>query len=551
MNHLKLAALSGVSGFLAAAVVHAQALPAPAQDVSAKSPAAATEPSPNTAQGNRESSSQANTAPQANTTPQASPLSASVAGSATPSVQQPVTSAGAPAFAPLTTGDSSRLVLNPPPPLPVDPTKPAAPPPPVPATSKWNLSLYGMVEFNIMRDSTQSLPDSGIGATPVARPGTYASEHARWHFTTRNSRFGMKVTAPDYEGVKTTAVLEMDFFGYTQGASEGGYMSNGTVRMRLANIKMETKYIDILVGQTYHMFAWMPFFYPCTSSFFPMPNMPFGRQPQVRLSKTIKTDAINIDLAGAAVRPPQRDSQMPDFQGGIKFGFNGWKGIHSLGAGSALLDPFSIGVSGVVRRFEVTEFGAASTRENRATGRAMSVGAFIPVIPASSVEDRGNALSLTGTFITGTGIGDLGGFVTAPAYPPTPAAANGTPGPAYTPNLDNGLVTYDASGQLHTLNWKGFNTGFQYYFPPSGKVWFAANYNQGESNNVTRYMSSATVASYSKNVVKKSQYADATLFIDIMPALRTGLLYGFYRQTYGDGVVAKNHRAEIAMYCYF
>ncbi|MGE5784632.1 MAG: hypothetical protein ACM3ZE_08570, partial [Myxococcales bacterium] len=405
MNHLILAALSGVSGFLAAAAVHAQTLPPQTPDVSPKPAVTDEQPSapPSDAPSNLQVAAAA---------PQAAPLSASVATSATQPAQQPVTAgAGATTAGSLGAGDSSRLVLTPPP-LPADLSKPAAPPPAVPATSKWNMSLYGMVEFNIMRDSTQSLPDSGIGSTPIARPGTYGAEHARWHFTTRNSRFGMKVNAPDYEGVKTTAVLEMDFFGYTQGASEGGMMANGTVRMRLANIKMETKYVDILVGQTYHMFAWMPFFYPCTSSFFPMPNMPFGRQPQVRLSKTIKTDPINIDLAGAAVRPPQRDSQMPDFQGGIKFGFNGWKGIHSLGAGSALLDPFSIGVSGVVRRFEVPEFVGASTRENRATGRAMSVGAFIPVIPAASVEDRGNAFSLTGTFITGTGIGDLGGFVT-------------------------------------------------------------------------------------------------------------------------------------------
>ncbi|HMA94881.1 MAG TPA: hypothetical protein VKP30_19455, partial [Polyangiaceae bacterium] len=132
---------------------------------------------------------------------------------------------------------------------------------------------------------------------------------------------------------------------------------------------------------------------------------------------------------------------------------------------------------------------------------------------------------------------------------PTPPAVNGAPATAYTANIDSGLITYDPNGKLHTLNWRGFNAGFQYYLPPSGKVWFAANYNQGESNNVTRYMGSAS--NYANKVVKKSQYADATLFIDIMPSLRTGLLYGYYRHTYGDGVVAKNHRAELAMYCYF
>lgn len=406
-----------------------------------------------------------------------------------------------------------------------------------------------MAEFDVMHDSTQSFPDSGIGGTAIKRDDTapYEAKHGRTHFTTRNSRLGFKTTAPEYQGIRASANLELDFFGVTTGASESTVMSNGTFRMRLAWVKLETDYVDILAGQTYHLFGSMPFFYPCTSSFFPMPNMAFGRQAQLRLSKTIKTDPINIDVGVAAVRPPQAAAEVPDLQAALKFGINGWKGIHSLGAGSALHDPLSIGVSGVTRQFRVNSFeGGAAKSAKTATGYGLSVDAFVPVIPASSLEDRGNALSVTGSFVMGTGIGDLGGFITAPAVPTLPNPTGATPAPTYAANVDNnGMVTYDAAGNLHTLNWTGYMVGAQYYLPPSGRAWIGVNYTHGESNNILNFGASPAA------VYKESRYMDATLFFDITPAARMALLYGNYHQVYGDGKTADNHREELSMYYYF
>lgn len=429
--------------------------------------------------------------------------------------------------------------------------KPAAPATAQFALSKWTLTIYGMAEFNVIRDSTQSFPDSGIGATLVKRDDLAPDEarHGRLQLTTRNSRLGFRAVAPEYMEMRPSAVVEMDFFGLIPpGTSESATLSSGTFRMRLANIKVETDHVDVLAGQTYHLFGWMPYFYPCTVSFFPMPNMAFGRQPQLRLSRTFKTDQVNIDVGAAAVRPPQSNSDFPDLQGGLKLGLNTWKGIHSLGAGSAIHDPLSIGVSGAFRRFRVNSLAAGPARSaNSADGYGISIDAFAPVIPASSVEKRANALSLTGSFVAGTGIGDLGGFISASPFPAPPNPSGETPPPAYVPNIDNGLVTYDVDGDLHTINWRSYMAGAQYYLPPSGRFYVAANYTAGRSNNITRYLT----AENRNRVVRRARYIDSSLFFDLTPAIRTALLYGYYRQTYGDGKVAENHRAELAAYCFF
>lgn len=152
---------------------------------------------------------------------------------------------------------------------PAEPAKPAAPAP-VPVTSKWSVTAYGMVEFDVMHDSTHSFGES-VGATVIQTDDTYAGTHGRTHFTARNARFGVRVHAPEYAGIKTTANLELDFFGsQAPNISEAAMVSSGTFRMRQAFIQAETDSVEVLIGQSYQLFGWQPFFSPATSSFFPV-----------------------------------------------------------------------------------------------------------------------------------------------------------------------------------------------------------------------------------------------------------------------------------------
>ncbi len=197
------------------------------------------------------------------------------------------------------------------------------PPPPAPAGltfsvgSKFATTLYGFVELDTMHDSTLSFTDlPGNGA--VARPGTYNGSHGRTTFGVRNSRIGFRFKGPDSDNIKTSALAEMDFLGNqplgapapggTPPVSEAAFFNNPTFRVRHFMLKMETPIVDVMAGQYWELFGWQSYFHPNTVELQGVPGQIYSRTPQLRLSKIIKTDAVNVEVAIAALRPPQRNS---------------------------------------------------------------------------------------------------------------------------------------------------------------------------------------------------------------------------------------------------
>jgi hypothetical protein len=176
---------------------------------------------------------------------------------------------------------------------------------------------------------------------------------------------------------------------------------------------------------------------------------------------------------------------------------------------------------------------------SKANGYGLSVDGFIPVIPIRSLEDKSNAFALTGSFVTGAGIGDLftGGLVGGMPFPrPT-----GTQGPYtgfYGANIDPGIIMYNAYGVLRVLKWTAFMAGFQYFLPiANGRVVLTGNYTQASSPNVTQTVG----GSYDDEVIagadptrtfRKAQYFDVNLFGDITPAIRVGLSWQRITQTF-------------------
>ncbi len=302
---------------------------------------------------------------------------------------------------------------------PAEAVKPASKDP-VPVTSKWKATIYGMAEFDIMHDSTQSFGES-VGATVIQREDTYAGSHGRTHFTARNSRFGVKVSAPEVSGIKATAMLELDFFGnQPPTVSEASLVSSGTFRLRQANIKVESDYVDLLIGQGYPLFGWQPYFFPAATSFFPVMNQVFGRMPQLRVGHNFKGDAASVELAAAVLKPPRARLEVPDMQAGLRVGFNGWKGITARRRRDAARPADARRVLAFFRKFRVNEHAAAPVESSSANGYGISVDALLPIIPAKSLEESGNALTLTGSFFTGTGISDVVGVASNVPHPALP-----------------------------------------------------------------------------------------------------------------------------------
>ena len=406
---------------------------------------------------------------------------------------------------------------------------------------QFKLTLYGFIEADYIYDTTRSYNDA-MGSSLVARKETYDGNHSRSQFSMRNSRLGFAFESPTVGGVTPTAVLEADFFGHQDApptTSENTFFDSPTYRVRHAFVKLTNPYVDVLLGQTYDLFGWQNMSSPCSLEFLGLPNQLFSRNPQLRLSHGFNAGgALGVDIAVSAGRPAQRDSQIPDGSAGLRLVLNNWKGITTPGNVGTTALPASIGVSGIVRQFKVNAFAPPPTRNsNSATGWGMAVDALIPVIPASSAGDRANRLTLTGSFVRGTGIADLitsGGGAKFPTLP-NPAQAN--PAPLYDANIDPALLTFDANGVAHTINWTAFRVGLQYYLPPTGRILFSANYTESRSDNLSKlYLPGSADVELLGSIADTSRYVDANLFWDATPALRVGISGQYTEVEYLDPV---------------
>ncbi len=427
---------------------------------------------------------------------------------------------------------------------------PAAAPALFPVLSRWNATLYGFIELDGMHDSTQSYADGANGAS-IARRGTYAGDRGQTQATIKNSRLGLKLDAPVYGGIKSTAVLEMDFFGVQPtDVTQNDYYVLGTMRVRHAYVKLESPIVDLLAGQYHDLFGWGGSgFYPNSLAFLGLPGQIYHRNPQIRLSKTIGGEAVSVEISAAAVRPAQRHSETPDGQAGIKLSINQWKGAASQGSGQPQLVPLSIAGSAIARRFAIPQFVGQPRNSNSVTGWGLAGNAVIPVIPASDIDDRGNALTLTAEVSTGTGISDLYTGTTAGAkFPELPNPGNIIPPLVYPQNVDSGIVTYDADLNAKTYQWTGFVVGAQYYLPISrGKVWVSGNYAQMTSNNILLLTPAASWGA----VYKTARYYDGNVFVAVTPSTQLSASFQYTQQTYGDGAKPNNIRSEVAVLFFF
>jgi hypothetical protein len=194
--------------------------------------------------------------------------------------------------------------------------------------------------------------------------------------------------------------------------------------------------------------------------------------------------------------------------------------------------PISVGISGLFRHFEVPVFetdpGAEATTAN---GYGIAAQVLLPVIPAESLEDKGNALTLTGELSLGTGIAEMYGMDGGSRFPVLPNPAMLNPPKPYPQNIDPGLVTFDRDWELRTINWKAIVAGLQYYLPlGNGQLWLSGIYSRVWSDNIKEL---TPPASYG-GVFTKMEYIDASIGIDITPAIALGLSFQTLEQTFGD-----------------
>jgi hypothetical protein len=422
---------------------------------------------------------------------------------------------------------------------------------------KWATTLYGFAEADNIYDTTRSFNDTA-GGTQVARAETQAGKNPRFTMGVRNSRFGVRMKAPELAGgVRATGMLEMDFLGTQlpvgnsgqpyQG-SEAAYFTNPTFRIRHANLKIETPIVDILAGQYWQLFGWQSAYNPNTVEIQGVPGEIYGRTPQVRISKTIKAYPVTFEMAVAAMRPFQRDSGTPDGEAGLRLALDCWTGVQTVGATGSQISSLSVAVTGLARHVAVDNFSTAPTYTNDLGMGAVAIDGFVPVLPGSK-EHKGNALSLTGEFAKGSGFADMFTSTSFGAsFPSIPAPATAPAGTAATPfaaDIDSGVVTYDSKGVLHPIDLQSYMVGAQYYFPGlDGKFWVSGNYSHMFSDNLHSYGTATKLTSV-------YDWFDVNLFVDPIPAIRVGAEYANFNTQYVDGAHAINHRVQLSGFFIF
>jgi hypothetical protein len=416
----------------------------------------------------------------------------------------------------------------------------------------WGLSLYGFAEFDAMYDTTRSFSDS-VGNNTLARPDTVAGDNPRVQFTVRNSRFGFDMHAPDAGKVKTSGVIEMDFFGTQASTSEGTLFDEPVLRLRHFYVKMETPILDFLAGQYHDLFGWGGAgFYPNSVAFLPLLGEIYHRNPQFRVSKVFGGNAVSVEVAIAAVRPGQRDSALPDGEAGIKLNVNDFRGAATPGASRPISAPFGVGISAIGRRLSVTDFSQTPGNDHVAYAGGIAGNIFLPIIPAHGPdkEDLSNALTLTVEGSMGSGINDLYPSLTGGVlFPSLPNPQGLVPVPLYTPNIDPGIATFDSSDVLHTINWSSAVAGLHYHFPieDGRRLWLSVNGSIISSSNAK----DLTPATGQSQVWNKGNYVDGNLWIGVTNPVLLGLSFQTIAQTFGDNVTARNYRGEGSCYFFF
>ncbi|TMQ03645.1 MAG: hypothetical protein E6J90_48160 [Deltaproteobacteria bacterium] len=436
------------------------------------------------------------------------------------------------------------------PPAPVTTTPPPSPsqvenkaetPPGV--QGKWGATFYGFAEGDLMFDTVQG-PTEALGNGALPRPAmgmtaaAYTAVHNQFTTSARNSRIGFRFGAPAVDDIKVSGQIEADFNGnQPPGITESSLFGNATLRIRHANVKIETPVVDVLIGQYWQLFGWQPMTQAGGIQYQGLPGEINSRAVQLRLTKIIKAGDIAAELAVAVSRPGQRAGGSPDGQAGLKLSYDKRKAFHIVGGAGSSLDSAAIGISAIGRRFAVAEFKAAPVDEVKRNGYGLAFNALLPVVPATK-ESRANALTVEGELIIGGALADqYSGLSGGVAQPALPNPMNMTPAPTYTPNVDNGLVIFKADGTLHPVRWTSYAAALQYFLPPSGKLGVIVNYSHLSSDNAHAF-------GPGNRVFDKQDFLDGNLIFDITPAVRIGADFVWLRQTYVDGLEAPDYRGQ-------
>lgn len=175
------------------------------------------------------------------------------------------------------------------------------------AFSQFDYSLYGFVKTDVIFDTRQNVTarEGHLLLYPtnvLDAQGEDANDGLNFNILSIQSRAGIKISAPEFLGAKSSGLIEGEFFGSNNSIS-------GAMRMRHAYLKLQWNNHEVLAGQT-----WNPIFiddcYPLTISFNTgIPFVQFSRNPMIKY--TYIPEKIRFHISAIA----ERDYSSPGPEG--------------------------------------------------------------------------------------------------------------------------------------------------------------------------------------------------------------------------------------------
>jgi len=411
---------------------------------------------------------------------------------------------------------------------------------------QWKILMGGFVETDTIVDSSRGYAEVA-GNSPVGRVDSVG----RTQFSIRNSRLSFTVEAPEQEGWKSKAYYELDFLGYDVDPSklnsnntEAGLFNNPTLRTRHLYLQADKEGWSILAGQTWMLLGWQPYYFMPTLQVSPISGMLYGRTAQIHILKTqTLADQTTWQAALGIMRPPQRDANLPGFEGGLRWAA-GTRSSGFAGGGSAPVktQPLSVGLSGAYREIATpSNTSDATSSTTHHSGYAAALDTLIPVIASSDGKDVSNTLSFGGEFTIGKGYGDQFANWTGNLVSPLNTAAAA---PTKNTNLDAGIGGYDSSGAFQLVKLRTFNGYLQYHLPAETRTWLGTGYGQLYSSNIGQLTGSSTT-------YDKQETYFGNILHDCTNQIRVGLEYAYSQTHYSDNLVTHNNRVQVSAWFIF
>jgi hypothetical protein len=305
------------------------------------------------------------------------------------------------------------------------------------------------------------------------------------------------------------------------------------MRTRHLYLQAEKDGWSILAGQTWMLFGWQPYYFMPTLEVSPTSGMLYNRTAQLRAMKTASLDGNEtLQTALGLMRPPQRDSEYPGVEAGVRMAFGNRTGGFAGGATTPQkTQPMSVGLSGAFRQITAS----STSSPVHYSGYAVAADALLPLIASSDGKDVSHTLTLGGEFTTGKGYGDQ--FVGWTGGQTIPVSAG-----SFT--VDPGIGGADsATGSFDLIKLQSFNGYLQYHLAAETRSWISAGYGQLYSSNIGDFVA--------KGAYNKQQMMFGNFAHDFTNQLRAGIEYAYARSSYVGGQALHNSRVQLSAWFIF